>query len=43
MALYIMSEDSLKPKIILKLQLQAFWQNFENGKMQKFGFYLQDL
>ena len=27
----------------MKLHLQAFWQNFENWKMQKFGFCLQDL
>ena len=29
-------------KIIVKHHLQLFWQNFENGKMQKFGFCLQD-
>ena len=29
--------------IMVKLYLQAFWQNFECGKMQKFGFCLQDL
>ena len=27
----------------MKLYLQAFWQNFENGKMQKFGFCLQEI
>ena len=43
MALHIRSEDFLNlgnhkkkfVKIIVKLHLQAFWQNFENGKMQK--------
>ena len=30
-------------QIMVKLHLQAFWQNFEYGKMQKFGFCLQDL
>ena len=30
-------------KIIVKLQLQAFGQNFENWTMQKFGSCLQDL
>ena len=39
----------LKPRplwfaqIMVELYLQAFWQNFENGKMQKFGFCFQDL
>ena len=39
----------LKPRpiyfvqIMVKLHLKAFWQNFEYGKMQKFGFYLPDL
>ena len=39
----------LKPRpmyfvqIMVKLHLQAFWQNFEYGKMQKFGFCLPDL
>ena len=28
---------------MVKLHLQAFWQNFEYGKMQKFVFCLQDL
>ena len=36
------SRPSYFVKIILELHLQAFWQNFENGKMQKFGFCLQD-
>ena len=30
-------------KISVKLHLQAFWQNFEYGKMQKFSLCLQDL
>ena len=30
-------------QIMVKLHLQAFWQNFEYGKMQKFGFCQQDL
>ena len=30
-------------KIIAKLHLQAFWQNFENGKLPKFGLCFQDL
>ena len=48
MALHIMPEDSLNlghnpfVKIILKLHLQPFWHNFENGKMKKIGFFLQD-
>ena len=28
---------------MVKLHLQAFWQNFEFGKMQKFDFCLQTL
>ena len=27
---------------MMKRLLQEFWQNFEYGKMQKFGFCLQD-
>ena len=30
-----MAEDLLN---LLQLHLQAFWQNFKNGKMHKFGF-----
>ena len=30
-------------QIMLKLHLQAFWQNIKYEKMQKFGFCLQDL
>ena len=29
-------------KIKVKFRLQALWQNFENGKMQKLGFCLRD-
>ena len=37
------SKVSLFIKIIVKSHLQAFWQNFENGKIKKIGFCLQDL
>ena len=30
-------------QIMVKFYLKAFWQDFEYGKMQKFGFCLQDL
>ena len=28
---------------MVKLHLQAFWQNFEYGKMQKFGLFSRPL
>ena len=42
--LHIKPEDCQKfVKIIVKLDLQAFLQNFEIRKMPKFGFSFQDL